>query len=154
MNKLNITSEEVLEIYYSFALNKPKNAASIPQDEWISSLSPLQKSKASNYVAAFFNGDFKLFDKNNNEKLSIRNALDSISDCVYFEKDGENYIALTSEDYGLKVFDEEGKLLSKVSDDLGEEFNGFSAIACNLVTKNFATCSKNFINNDNDHYPV
>ena len=38
MDKVQLTSEHVLEIWYSFALDKPKPKISIPQDEWVSVL--------------------------------------------------------------------------------------------------------------------
>lgn len=65
MAKINVTSESVLEIWYSFALDKPKPTLSIPQEEWISvikSLSHFKNVKARSYIAAFFNGDVKLYD--------------------------------------------------------------------------------------------
>lgn len=65
MEKLLITSENVLEVWYSFALDKPKQKISIPQDEWISAIRALHHEKnlkAKTYVTAFFNGDVKIFD--------------------------------------------------------------------------------------------
>lgn len=79
--------------------------------------------------------------------------MESISDCVFFEKEGSNYIVLTSEDFGLKVFDTQGKLVSKIADDQAEEFNGFSAVTVDLLNKNFVTCSKHY-SGEGDHYPV
>ena len=65
MAKVSLTSESMLEIWYSFALEKPKPTVSIPQEEWISvikSLQHIKNVKARSYVAAFFNGDVKIFD--------------------------------------------------------------------------------------------
>ena len=60
-----LSSETVIQIWYSFALDKPKQKVSIPQDEWISVLKALshhRNEKARSYVAAFFNGDIKILD--------------------------------------------------------------------------------------------
>ena len=65
MTKVSLTSESVLEVWYSFALDKPKPTMSIPQEEWISVIRSLhhQKNvKARTYIATFFNGDIKIFD--------------------------------------------------------------------------------------------
>ena len=79
MDKVQLTSEHVLEIWYSFALDKPKPKISIPQDEWVSvltSLRHLKNLKAKTYVAAFFNGDIKIYDgkdKDHTELISVSN---------------------------------------------------------------------------------
>jgi hypothetical protein len=78
MDKLEITSETVVEIWYSFALDKPKQKVSILQDEWISVLRALshhRNEKARSYVAAFFNGDLKILDgkdKTHQEMLVVQ----------------------------------------------------------------------------------
>jgi hypothetical protein len=41
MDKVGANSEQVLEIWYTFALDKPKPEVSIPQDEWISCIRAL-----------------------------------------------------------------------------------------------------------------
>ena len=65
MDKLQINSETVIEVWYSFALEKPKPKISVPQDEWISVIRSLyhgKNDKTRSYVVGFFNGDIKLFD--------------------------------------------------------------------------------------------
>ena len=65
LEQLEISNENVVEIYYLFALEKPKPSHSSPEDEWIStlnSLNHLMNSKAKSYVAGFFNGDLKVYD--------------------------------------------------------------------------------------------
>ena len=65
MDKLSLSSETVIEIWYSFALDKPKQKLSIPQDEWISvirALSHHRNEKARSYVTGFSNGDLKILD--------------------------------------------------------------------------------------------
>ena len=65
MDKLSLSSETVIEIWYSFALDKPKQKVSIPQDEWISvirALSHHRNEKARSYVTGFSNGDLKILD--------------------------------------------------------------------------------------------
>jgi len=75
IEKYHIHVEKSLEIYYSFAIDKPKETASIPQEEWISTLRPLThilNEKPKTYLATFFNGDIKLFSKTNKEILSVK----------------------------------------------------------------------------------
>lgn len=65
MDKQQLSSETVIVIWYSFALDKPKQKVSIPQDEWISVLRAMshhRNEKARTYVAAFYNGDLKILD--------------------------------------------------------------------------------------------
>ena len=65
MDKLSLKSESVVEIWYTFALKKPKPSFEIPQEEWISCLKAMtyfRNIKAQYYVATFFNGDLKLYD--------------------------------------------------------------------------------------------
>ena len=65
-----VSTEESIEVYYTLALEKPKPTLSIPQDEWISSihtLSHILNEKAKTYVVGFFNGDLKVFSKNDNK---------------------------------------------------------------------------------------
>ena len=60
-----MSNEMTLDIYYQFALEKPKPKQSIPQDEWISvitNLNHIVNEKAKSYAVGFFNGDVKLFN--------------------------------------------------------------------------------------------
>jgi hypothetical protein len=76
LDKVSANTEESVEIWYSFALEKPKLQSSIPQDEWISvvkSLSHIMNEKEKTYVVGFFNGDLKVFDKHENKEVfSVR----------------------------------------------------------------------------------
>ena len=74
LEQLSLSNESVIDVYYLFALEKPKPKKSIPQDEWIStigSLTHIINQKAKSYVAGFFNGDVKLFDSKHQELLSV-----------------------------------------------------------------------------------
>jgi len=74
MDKLSLQAEQVITIWYSFALEKPKQKLSIPQDEWISALKALshfKNLKAKTYVAAFFNGDIKIYDGKDKDHKEI-----------------------------------------------------------------------------------
>jgi len=62
METLSLTNEKILEINYIFALDRPKQKSSQPQDEWISVIKSLGNNNAETYVAGFFNGDVKLYD--------------------------------------------------------------------------------------------
>ena len=71
---LNLSNENVIDIHYMFALEKPKPTKSTPQDEWIStiaSLSSLSNEKAKSYAVGFFNGDVKLYSSEHAEMLSV-----------------------------------------------------------------------------------
>lgn len=107
MEKVKLTSEHVLELWYSFALEKPKPKISIPQDEWVSvlaSLRHLKNLKAKTYVAAFYNGDVKIYDgkeKDHTELISVSNLHeDHISDAIYLKSDnlgGNKYLITCSQ---------------------------------------------------------
>ena len=65
LEQLSMSNEMTLDIYYLFALDKPKPKQSIPQDEWISvikNLNHIVNEKAKSYAVGFFNGDLKLFN--------------------------------------------------------------------------------------------
>lgn len=107
MDKLMITSEVVLEIWYSFALEKPKQKVSIPQDDWISALKALHHEKnlkAKTYVAGFFNGDIKIFDgkdKNHTELAHLTRVHENqITDILYLKSEelqGRKFVISSSE---------------------------------------------------------
>ena len=94
MEKLSIGSEETVDIYYQFALDKPKLKHSIPQEEWISSiraLSHVLNEKAKSYAVTFFNGDVKVFHSGSDkEVLSVKSLHDSdsmIKDSLFLRND-------------------------------------------------------------------
>ena len=65
LEQLSLSNESVVDVYYLFALEKPKPKKSIPTDEWISvinSLSHIENKKAKSYAVGFFNGDVKIYD--------------------------------------------------------------------------------------------
>jgi hypothetical protein len=108
MAKVSLTSESMLEIWYSFALEKPKPTVSIPQEEWISvikSLQHIKNVKARSYVAAFFNGDIKIFDgkeaaKQTEVYVKSQHHEGQITDALFFkadELDGKKYLVTCSE---------------------------------------------------------
>lgn len=135
MDKLSLTSEQTLEIWYSFALEKPRHAASFPQDEWISTIASLDYFKnvaASDYVCGLFNGDLKVLDKDNAELLEVKSLHDDrIRDALYLKQDDDKrYVVTISEqpDAALKVsvVHIDGKTatlkpLAKASDDLADK---------------------------------
>ena len=77
MEKINVTGEQVLDIWYSFALDKPKQKVSLPQDEWVAVIRTLHYEnniEAASYVAGFFNGDIKIFDGKDKNHKEIQNV--------------------------------------------------------------------------------
>jgi hypothetical protein len=69
MEELSLSNENVIEINYFFALDKPKPEQAIPQEEWISHIT----HSGSLFSVAFFNGDVKLFDAaTTTEKVSVK----------------------------------------------------------------------------------
>ena len=65
LEQLSLSNESIIDVYYLFALEKPKPKKSTPTDEWISaisSLSHIENKKAKSYTVGFFNGDVKLYD--------------------------------------------------------------------------------------------
>ncbi|TNV79220.1 hypothetical protein FGO68_gene6698 [Halteria grandinella] len=85
--------EETIEVYYTFALDKPKPSKSIPQDEWIctvKSLSHILNEKAKTYIVGFFNGDLKVFDKGTHAELYSVKQLHQdniIEDALFLKND-------------------------------------------------------------------
>jgi len=168
MAKINVTSESVLEVWYSFALDKPKPTMSMPQEEWISvirSLSHLKNVKARSYIAAFFNGDLKIFggkDSNDQELISAPQLHeDQISDAIYFKSDelgGKKIVVSCSEQPcpALKVceVDTQAKTLvekASASSKLAAGLNGWSDLALNPLSGDvFASSSKNYVRTEND----
>jgi len=75
LTRLGKSNESVIEIFYLFALEKPKPKHTSPQDEWVGSIKSLrhfQNDKAKSYCAGFLNGDLKVFGKEHAELLCVR----------------------------------------------------------------------------------
>lgn len=166
MEKLMVTSENVLVVWYSFALEKPKQTMSIPQDEWVSVIRSLHHSKnlkAKTYCAAFFNGDVKLFDgkdKNHKELVHVSSLHeDQITDILYVKSDalnGNKYLISCSEQPypSLKVSEINAQnssvtVLSQTNEKVADALNGFNSLALNpLCNEMFASCSSNYVRSD------
>ena len=147
MDKLQITSESVIEIWYSFALDRPKPKISVPQDEWVSTIRRLchgKNDKARSYVVGFFNGDLKLYDGKDKpeEKLSISSLHhEKIEDAIFFKSDEFNgkklVVTCSKQPYPeLKISEIEHSNLNpvcEVSTQLGETLNGWNHLALNPV---------------------
>ena len=92
IDRLSLSSETVIQIWYTFALDKPKPKLSMPQDDWISVIRALSFSEeASQYACGFFNGDVKILngkDKQHSEILLAQKLhQDQISDCIFYESE-------------------------------------------------------------------
>lgn len=71
---LELSNEQVLDIHYFFALEKPKPTKSTPCEEWISTIAPLNhivNEKNKSYAVGFFNGDLKLYSSKHDELLNV-----------------------------------------------------------------------------------
>lgn len=74
VSRLAISNESVIDVYYLFALEKPKPKHTSPQDEWVSCISSLRhfvNEKAKSYVVGLMNGDLKVYDSKHAEVLKI-----------------------------------------------------------------------------------
>lgn len=90
IERLNKSNETTIEVYYFFALDKPKPKHTSPQDEWVSVITPLHhfvNEKAKSYVAGFMNGDVKIFDQKHSELLKVSSMHDSVTCALYFKSD-------------------------------------------------------------------
>ena len=92
---LNLSNEQVIDIHYFFALERPKPTKSNPCDEWISSIAPLShilNEKTKSYAVGFFNGDVKVFSSGHAELLSVTQLHEDsqITDMLYFQSDQLN----------------------------------------------------------------
>ena len=171
MDRLQLTGEHLMRLWYSFALDKPKPSVSLPQDEWISAISSLKHEKnikAKSYVAAFFNGDLKVLDgkdKNHKEVLLISKLhQDQISDVIYTKVSDEGAGALAGKKILVTCSEQpfpelivseidtangQVKTLGKVNEDLADRLNGWNRLAQNPVEGGlFASCSKEFVRGD------
>ena len=169
ITKVSLTTESIVEIWYSFALDKPKPTISIPQEEWISvlkSLNHLKNLKARSYVAAFFNGDIKIYDgkddkKHNEVHVISKHHEDQISDALFFKCDemgGKKYLITCSEQPApeLKIceVDTQAKSIQavfKATEDLCQNLNGFTHLSQNPVASTvFASSSRDFVKATDD----
>ena len=87
-----ISNESTVEVYYLFALEKPKPKHTSPQDEWVSAVKSLHhfvNEKAKSYAVGLMNGDLKIYDSKHAELLKVTGLHDetSISDLLYFKSD-------------------------------------------------------------------
>lgn len=90
LDRLSKSNEHTIEVYYLFALEKPKPKHTSPQDEWVSLIAPLThfvNEKAKSYVAGFMNGDIKLFDNKHSELLKVSSMHEAVSCALYFKSD-------------------------------------------------------------------
>lgn len=163
MDKLSLQTETVLEIWYSFALDKPKKTLSIPQDEWISAIRALRNvrgSSASSYAVAFFNGDLKIYDGKADEKKEAvvvqhmhENRIDDVLYLVSESMEGNKYLVTCSQqpDPALKVCrvgsdDKSVTLMSQASSEFGEALGGWNNLSLNPADHDvFAASSVNFV---------
>jgi len=92
MLQLDLSNEQVIDIHYFFALEKPKPTKSNPCDEWISTICPLThilNEKNKSYAVGFFNGDVKVYSSAHAELLNVAqlHADAQIADMLYFKSD-------------------------------------------------------------------
>ena len=90
LSRLSKSNESTIEVFYLFALEKPKPKHTTPSDEWISQICPLNhflNEKAKSYVVGFMNGDIKVFDHKHAELLKVTSMHDSVSCALYFKSD-------------------------------------------------------------------
>ena len=93
LDRLQKSNEQVIEVFYLFALEKPKPKHTSPQDEWIATIQPLQhfvNEKAKSYVVGLMNGDIKICSKEHAELLKVSQMHDSVSAALFFKSDSMN----------------------------------------------------------------
>ena len=147
MDKVQMTSESVIEIWYSFALDRPKQKASMPQEEWISVISALKHHKnvkEKSYIVGFANGDLKLMSKEHKELLHVKNLHEEeIRDAIFVKSDcndGKKFAITCSEQPCpmLKISEVDTQentldVVAKVSDIVAVKLNGWNALRLNPV---------------------
>ena len=91
LDHLNLSTEQTVEVYYFFALDKPKPQKSTPCEDWISKIVPLTGSSdlgsRQAYAVGFFEGDCKLYDGDSHAELMTLEQLhqgSQITDLLYF----------------------------------------------------------------------
>ena len=158
MDKLMVQAEQVLEIWYTFALEKPQKKISIPNDEWISVISAykrMRNTKMSTFVVGFFNGDLKIFDGKNQkqEELVCVQGLhaDQITDAAYLKSetmDGKKFLLTCSLEPqpALKVCivgteSNSVDLISQVSTELSEALGGWNSLSVNPTNNDLIASS-------------
>jgi hypothetical protein len=156
LDKVGVNAEESVEIWYTFALEKPKLTKSSPQEEWVSvvkSLSHIMNEKAKTYIVGFFNGDLKVFDKQDHKEVfSVRQLhQDSIiEDALFLRNDNlEKKIVITCSSQPnaeLKISE-----LSHIAQKKGEKQYQFNLLAQSkedLNSESFKTLSNNPMSNE------
>ena len=141
---LELSNEQVLDVQYFFALEKPKPKQSTPCDEWISQVQPLRhilNEKAKSYCVSFFNGDLGLYNSKHAQllKVSQLHADSAITDVLYFKSDanGDKFVVTCSEmpDPQLvisRLATDKGSLevIARAKDEVMEETNcGYTCMA-------------------------
>lgn len=91
LERLKLSNEQVIEVFYLFALEKPKPKHTSPQDEWVAAISPLADylHAQGSYAVALMNGDFKLYNSQHSELLKVSQLHQdtAITDCLYFQSE-------------------------------------------------------------------
>ena len=159
LEHLNLSTENVIEVYYFFALDKPKPQKSTPADDWISRIAPLthlMDTKAKSYAVGFFEGDLKLYDSKHSEVLTVSqlHQASQITDLLYFKSDlnkGTKYLISCSElpNPELTITEVASdkrsvKVVAKAKDEFSDECQcGYTCLAQNPLSKEkFAASSQ------------
>ena len=154
LDKVAAQNEESIEIWYQFALDKPKPTHSIPQEEWIStikSLSHILNEKAKTYVVGFFNGDIKAFNKkDHSEILNVKQLHQEsiITDALFLKNDALNKkllitcSALPNSELKISEISQEGKKyhftqLATSKDELNGINDGFKCLASSPINNEY-----------------
>jgi len=160
LEQLSISNESVVDLYYLFALEKPKPKKSIPTDEWIStirSLSHIVNEKAKSYAVGFFNGDVKVYDSKHNEVLNVTKLHpdSQITDMLYFKSDAldQKYLITCSELPNAQMTiskigadKKTVKIVARAKASLMEEAEcGYSCLAQNPIEREKFCCSSQVI---------
>lgn len=90
LTRLNKSNETTVDVYYFFALEKPKPKHTSPQDEWVSVITPLHhfmNEKPKSYVCGLMNGDLKLYDQKHSELLKVSSMHEAVTCALYFKSD-------------------------------------------------------------------
>jgi len=120
-NEKDITSEQVLEIYYFFELSEPELINTVKEDEWIrkivclTSEDSLINNNPTKYCVGLFNSEVSFYDPTfkkmmtvNNQTTDItENVMEMLNDILFVKSNSKTFLAIASrsEEENVGIYD-------------------------------------------------
>ena len=146
LEEKNLTTEKIITITYTLGIKRPREEHSEPVEEWISCLAFLQQASSlklkriesimgeKDYVVGLFDGSCRIY--NSSHEL-LHNELfhkDCITDASFLYVAQKCYLATTSSDQTLHLYEYESAKTPRIS-HIGKYKRSLSALAQNLLNE-------------------